>query len=127
MKCVALKGAVLSSVAVGGAILLASSCLALTSPEQTQNKLKISSLNLKVDETPINRDQPLKDSFAPIVEKVGPSVVKIFVTSSTPNRLLSGPDFDFFRRFFGENGLGPIIPGKPGSLLEHALGSGVIV
>ena len=99
MKCVVLKLPIMSAVAIGGAALLASTCFALTSPDEAQSRLQ-SSLNLKVDEAPINRDQPLKDSFAPIVEKVGPSVVKIFVTSSTPNRLLSGPDFDFFRRFF---------------------------
>lgn len=79
-------------------------------------------LNLKVDETPVNRTQDLQSSYAPIVEKVAPSVVKIFVSSSVPQRqLLSGQDPEFFRRFFGDT------PQSSGPTLEHGLGSGVIV
>ena len=79
-------------------------------------------LNLKVDETPVNRTQDLQSSYAPIVEKVAPSVVKIFVSSSVPQRqLLSGQDPELFRRFFGDT------PQSSGTTLEHGLGSGVIV
>jgi serine protease Do len=124
MKQMTSKRLVLRTVAIGGAALIAATGFALTGQEQGQNG---SSLNIKVDESPINRDQPLTDSFAPIVQKVAPSVVKIYVTSSTPERMLSGPDLDFFRFFFGNQGFGSTTPQQPGSLLQHALGSGVIV
>jgi serine protease Do len=121
------KRFILPAVAVGGAALMAATCFALSGPEQNQNNLMTSHLNVSVDESSINRNQPLMDSFAPIVQKVAPSVVKILVTSSTPERMLSGPDLDFFRFFFGNRGFGSTIPQPPGSLLEHGLGSGVIV
>jgi serine protease Do len=106
---------------------MAATGFALTGQEQAQNETKTSPLDLKVDETPINRNQPLMDSFAPIVQKVAPSVVKIFVSSSTPERMLSGPDLNYFRFFFGNRGFEPMYPGQSGSMLQHALGSGVIV
>jgi len=77
---------------------------------------------LKIDESPLNSDQDLNSSYAPIVQKVAPSVVTIFVSSSVPElSRLSDPDLNFFRPFFGD------IPWQSGALLEHALGSGVIV
>ena len=127
MKQVTSKRLVLRTVAIGGAALIAATGFALTGQEQGQNGSKTAPLDVKVDESPINRNQPLMDSFAPIVQKVAPSVVKIYVTSSTPERMLSGPDPDFFRFFFGNRGLGPMVPQQPGSSLQHALGSGVIV
>jgi serine protease Do len=117
----------LSAVALGGALLLTDGVLAMNGPDQAQNKTTTPPLNVKVDETAINRTAPLDDSFAPIVQKVAPSVVQISVTSSAPERMLSAPDFDFFRRFFGNGAFGPIMPGQPGSMLDHGLGSGVIV
>jgi serine protease Do len=126
MKKITSKQLVLRTVALGGAAFIAATGFALTGQELGQNGSKTSPLNVRVDETPINRNQPLMDSFAPIVQKVAPSVVKIYVTSSTSERMLSGPDGDFFR-FFGNRGFGSTIPQQPGSLPQHALGSGVIV
>jgi serine protease Do len=127
MKKITSKQLVLRTVAIGGAAFLAATGFALTGQELGQNGSKTAPLNVRVDETPINRNQPLMDSFAPIVQKVAPSVVKIYVTSSAPERMLSGPDSDFFRFFFGNRGFGSTIPQQPGSLVQHALGSGVIV
>ena len=77
---------------------------------------------MKIDESPLNSDQDLNSSYAPIVQKVAPSVVTIFVSSSVPElSRLSNPDLNFFRPLFGD------IPWQSGALLEHALGSGVIV
>lgn len=124
MKKVVSKRFILGTAAIGSALLLAGvSAFALTEPDQA----KTSSLKLKVDETTSTRDQTLKSSFAPIVQKVAPSVVKIFVTSDVPTQALAGPDSDFFRRFFGNQGFGQTNPAQPGSLVQHALGSGVIV
>ncbi len=80
-------------------------------------------LNLKFDDTPIHRDG--ENSFAPVVEKVAPGVVRIVVTAKAA-RQMSAPELDFFRRFFGPNG--PSMPGQGGgSELMRGLGSGVIV
>jgi serine protease Do len=122
MKRISSKHVVHRVLAVGGAALLASSAFALNSSGNSEARLKEPALNLKVDEAPLNRSQDLKSSYAPIAEQVAPSVVKVFVSSSMPERqLLSGQDPEFFRRFFGE------IPQGSGPMLEHGLGSGVIV
>ena len=117
--------------ALGGVALIAGTSLALTSPDQQNNSSKSSSLNLKIDEAPLARDPGSRSSYAPIVQKVAPSVVKIFVTTQTSERPMSGnsePGFDFFRRFFGDQ-FGPEdnrgFEGGPQT--QHALGSGVIV
>ena len=117
--------------ALGGVALIAGTSLALTSPDQQNNSSKSSSLNLKIDEAPLARDLGSRSSYAPIVQKVAPSVVKIFVTTQTSERPMSGnsePGFDFFRRFFGDQ-FGPEdnrgFEGGPQT--QHALGSGVIV
>jgi serine protease Do len=122
MKRISSKQIVHRTLAVGGAALLASTAFALNSSGGLESQSKQPSLNLKVDQAPVNRSQDLASSYAPIVQKVAPSVVKIFVSSSTPqDQLLSREDQEFFRHFFGD------IPGKSGPMLQHGLGSGVIV
>ena len=66
-------------------------------------------------------------SFASIVLKVAPSVVKVFVTMKSSENPISNPDMEFFRRFFGGDGLNQMNPDQPNSPTEHGLGSGVIV
>jgi serine protease Do len=127
MKQIRSKQLILRTVAIGGAVLMGATCFALTPEGQAQHESKTSPLNVKIDETPIKRNQPLMESFASIIQKVAPSVVKIFVTSSSSEQMLSGRDLDFFRFFFGNRGLGPMNPEQPGPMLQHALGSGVIV
>ena len=103
MKRISSKHVVHRVVAVGGAALLASTAFALNSSGGSEARLKEPALNLKVDEAPLNRSQDLKSSYAPIVEQVAPSVVKVFVSSTMPERqLLSGQDREYFRHFFGE-------------------------
>jgi serine protease Do len=79
---------------------------------------------LTIQETPINRDLKAATSVAPVVKRVGPSVVNIYSTVTVrerPNPHLSDP---FFRRFFGEDFGGQT---QPRSHREQSLGSGVIV
>ena len=109
--------------ALGAIALIAGTSFALTSRPQADNQSKPSALRLEIGESPL-RDQSLKSSYAPIVQRVAPSVVKVFVTSSAPETQSSLPDLDFLRRFFSE---GQLNPGHPPYRLEHALGSGVIV
>ena len=57
-----------------------------------------------VDSTPIKRDTKLTTSFAPVIKRVAPSVVNVFI-SSTPKNVSWTPQFDepFFRHFFGDD------------------------
>jgi serine protease Do len=107
---------------IAGALLMVGSSIALSPNADSQR----TSLNLKVDTTPVNRNDKQPMSYSPIVQKVAPSVVKIFVTTKPDNRL-SRSDLDFFRRFFGEPDGG--MPNSPfgGGQAQHALGSGVIL
>jgi serine protease Do len=110
--------------AVGTIAFIASTPLSLNSSPRVDNLSKPSPLSLKIDESSLQRDESLKSSYAPIVQRVGPSVVKVFVTSSGPGTQLSLPGLDFLHRFFGE---GQLNPGHPPYQPEQALGSGVIV
>jgi serine protease Do len=70
---------------------------------------------------------PSKSSYAPLVKQVLPSVVNISSSKVVRNRMGS-EDMSterFFRRFFGDDGLGR--PNVPKTQREKALGSGVIV
>ena len=117
----ALKHIVEGVLVLGGAAFLAAGTGLALNASGSSNSWH-PPLNLKVDQTPVNRTQDLQSSYAPIVEKVAPSVVKIFVSSSVAQRqLLSGQDPELFRRFFGDT------PESSGPMLEHGLGSGVIV
>jgi serine protease Do len=120
MKEILSKRLIQGALALGGSAFLAGTSLALPSVAHAENQFKPAGLNL-------HRDQGLKSSYAPIVQNVAPSVVKIFVTSSVPEQQLSLPNLDFFRRFFGEGQFGSINPNHPEHQIEHALGSGVIV
>jgi serine protease Do len=97
-----------------------------------ENKLP----DLKVDNTPMERTH--ENSFAPIVEKVSPSVVTVSISKNTSvgarrggNPLMDDP---FFRKFFGipDEGNAPKDAPKDAPLARKrpmpvGLGSGVIV
>jgi S1-C subfamily serine protease len=111
---------------IGGVALLANgTSFALNSSDHPDNQQQ-PPLSLKVDSNPVDRDQKLANSFAPIVQKVAPSVVKVSVTSKSSQRQMSGNDLDMFRRFFGNNGPGFSFPDQ-GPQIQRGLGSGVIV
>ena len=98
-----LKPLVMSILLLGGSALSLATGFALSNGEDA-NGTKNAPLNVQVDNTPLARDVKEGTSFAPIVKKVAPSVVKIFVTMKGANNPLANNDMDFFRRFFGEIG-----------------------
>ncbi len=135
----------LPQTVLAGALLVALTTLAIAakpsggsdeaSPAKEAKDATRKSLALAVDERPVNRDARPGTSFAPVVKKVSPGVVRVFTT--TKPRQSSMPEFPgfenpFFRRFFGEDP--DEAPGNPGSRRrgfrappQHGLGSGVIV
>jgi serine protease Do len=94
--------------------------------QETSDKEAPPAPQFNVDTSPLRRETQLATSFAPVVEKVGPSVVNIFASRRVPvptNPLMRD---EFFRRFFGlpeQDSQGR----QPPSRLQQSLGSGVIV
>jgi serine protease Do len=117
----------LAAVVLGGAGLCLGTSLAINPASNNGNETQKAPLQLREDNTPLARDVKDGTSFAPIVQKVAPSVVKIFVTMKASESPMSNPDMQFFRRFFGGEGLNPMNPGQMNAPTEHGLGSGVIV
>src|SRR5437870_4993958 len=72
---------------------------------------------------PVHAPQGAIASFAPIVEKVAPTVVTVFTTQSVSKSVLPSPFSDeALREFFGEQ-----LPQRQGKQTLEGLGSGVIV
>src|SRR5947209_5958095 len=66
---------------------------------------KITPVTLSISDTPLPRDARGVTSFAPVVRKVAPSVVKVNVITKSKTMTAPGNpmgDDDFFRHFFGE-------------------------
>jgi serine protease Do len=104
-------------------LLLAGAALAFG--QQSPGKSTGKTVNIPLDETPVQPTGQTYPSFAPIVQKVAPAVVKVVTTAKGANP----PDQDgfnndpFWRRFFGNQSP---LRGKNAPLL-HGLGSGVVV
>jgi serine protease Do len=92
-------------------------------------KAKTESFNAPpMDERPIARELGGHTSFAPVVKKVTPGVVKVVVTMKAHNTTFnnSSPMDDFLRRFFGDQFQGRL-PQPDMMPRQEGLGSGVIV
>jgi serine protease Do len=111
--------------AVAGAALAVTGTVAFSAGSGNDNGQK-PPLSIKTDNAQIDRDPKLGNSYAPIVQKVIPSVVQVDVTGKSGNgRSLGSNDMqDQLRRFFGR---GFQIPEQPEMPNQKALGSGVII
>src|SRR6267154_6255978 len=89
-----------------GALAAGISGLAWMHPSQaTEATAAVVPVRLSVNERPVARDGKAVTSFAPVIKKVAPSVVKVFVTTKGRNIPgMDAPSIDdpFFRRFFGD-------------------------
>ncbi len=112
----------LATFALGGA-LVAGSAVAFTQKPKAEAYTPPT-----VDQRPIARELGGRTSFAPIVKKVSPGVVKVFTTTTIRNTGYNAPDMeDFFRHFFGDQFPGRTPRRGGGSQRQQAIGSGVIV
>jgi len=118
----------MASMALGGVLALAVSAIAFT------QKPKADSIAIPpVDETPITRELGGHASFAPVVKKVAPGVVKVFTSTKTHPASFNeegAPEMnDLFRRFFGDQFPGARQPRHAPDMPRHqqGIGSGVIV
>ena len=120
----------LPRVLLTGAVVLAIANIAASDKAADKNNpAKVQPVSLAVNDRPVARDGKLGFSFAPIVKKVAPSVVKITSTVKgkeiRTQEFFPGMDDPFFRRFFGDNlrGGNRTFRTPP----QQGVGSGVIV
>ncbi|HEY5910864.1 MAG TPA: trypsin-like peptidase domain-containing protein, partial [Verrucomicrobiae bacterium] len=115
-----------SALALGSALVLAGSALAFTQKPKAESFSPPA-----VDERPITREVGGRTSFAPVVKKVTPGVVKVFTTTKVHNMAYNGPSQDMddlFRRFFGEQIPNGRMPRRQMEIpRQQGIGSGVIV
>ncbi len=124
-----------SAIALGGALVLGGTAVAFT------QKPKSEPFHAPpVDERPVAAEVAGHSSFAPIVKKVAPGVVKVFTMTRLHNTSFNGaPDEggmpgmdDFLRRFFGDQFQGQgqgRMPRHNSQMMprQEGIGSGVVV
>ncbi len=92
---------------------LAAAAFGLTSPPQAEQQ--------DVQRAVPRSEAAIRQSFSPVVKRVAPSVVNVYVRRRVAQQLSPFFQDPFFRRFFGEGA------GIPRERMEQSLGSGVIV
>jgi serine protease Do len=112
---------------LGGTALLAVTALAFTPRAHAKGNSPAAPVRLEVNDSPVARDGKFTTSFAPVVKKVSPSVVKVFVTAKAKSTTLSGADIPDRHRFFGEEENPQDLPRQFRAPKQHGVGSGVIV
>ncbi len=118
----------LGAALLGAAVLAGGTTLAVTNPNTPDKPDAAAAPDVKVEHAPVDRGRTPTGSFAPIVQKVAPSVVEVFVTSKAHRSPSSGDQNDLLRRFFGQ-GHGFNVPDGGDGMggVQRGLGSGVIV
>ena len=107
-----------------GSLVLVGAVFALAQSSKT--KTNPTDLNVPVDQTAVPRDGLPRGSFAPIVDKVAPAVVKIEITATRRNAAMEGMP-DSLRQFFGNQFGGMLPPQSMRPRVEHGVGSGVVI
>lgn len=120
----------LGLLVLGGSCLVAGAALAVNHISAAEPKHGVSPVNVALDETSIPRSAGSYNSFAPVVKKVTPAVVKIVTTATIKNVTMQqwpGSDDPFWRQFFGNQFGRMLPPHQLGPQRQYGLGSGVIV
>ncbi len=119
-------------LAWGGAVLAVTVALGIEhsgdKPDKTPEPRK-PEVKASADDKPVARAGRFSTSFAPVVKKVAPSVVKVYTTAKVRSTGFSdgfSPE-DPFRWFFGPNRRNPGMNREMPTPREHGVGSGVIV
>jgi serine protease Do len=118
------------TLALGVTALVAGSALAASHLDTAKPNPSPAAPNVEVDESPLPRAAGPYTSFAPIVKKVAPGVVKIVVTSKPANISMPegfGSNDPFWRRFFGDQPSQQTPNRRFNVPRQEGLGSGVIV
>src|SRR6516164_1238515 len=120
-----------ATLAVVGALALAGSAVAFTQKPKAENDAKTPVVAL--DERPLERDGGSRASFAPVVKKIAPAVVRVFTTAKVHNTGFNGNGGDpamndMLRQFFGRQfqGQGHMQQPDLPTQRQQGVGSGVI-
>src|SRR5437868_5858872 len=107
---------------LAGSILTAVSVFAVTQSVENGGNDKKPAIVL--DAKPLSHETKMATSFAPVIKRVSPSVVKVFVTSKADPAGFDGDQSDLLRRYFGgrQGGQRPMEMPR-----QQGIGSGVIV
>ena len=118
----------LPTFALGGALIMAGAALAAMPKPGAKPEPQATPVSLALDERPVTRDGAGRASFAPVIKKVSPGVVKVFTTvRAQPTGFRGGGDMnDLMRRFFGDQSQGRMPRGNSGAPRQEGVGSGVI-
>ncbi len=116
--------------AIATAVIVALGGSAFAFTQAAKAKSDTPNINVPLDETPVARESLPTGSYAPVVKKVVPAVVKIETSAKLEKAGLEqfpGMDDPFWRHFFG-NQFGRMMPrNQAGPQLMRGLGSGVII
>jgi serine protease Do len=116
----------LSSPCYTGSLIITALAFTLALGQETTEPRNLPPPELNIDTSPLRRETQLATSFAPVVEKVGPSVVNVYTSKRVQMRINPMLRDDFFRHFFGAPDEDPSGRSAP-SRVQQSLGSGVIV
>jgi serine protease Do len=118
----------LPTLALAGALILAGTALAIGPKSVPKTGPQITPVSLALDERPVSHDTAGRASFAPVIKKVSPGVVKVFTTVKAQKTGLSdGSDMpDLLRRFFGDQFQGRMPRRGLDMPRQEGVGSGVI-
>ena len=113
-------------VALTGALIAGGAAVALSGETGKSSSAEHPGVTVPVDENAVARDTLPRGSYAPVVKKVAPAVVKIETTSTiknTPGADMPGFNDPFWQQFFGRQ----FRHLEPREQHQHGIGSGVIV
>jgi serine protease Do len=120
----------LLTIALGGAVIIAGSAWAYT--EKSKSDSHNPPVKVVVDDRPLSREIGGRASFAPMLKKVAPGVVKVVTTTRGKRANISRGEMnpgngldDFWRHFFGPDFDGSA-PRQFGVPRQQGIGSGVI-
>jgi serine protease Do len=122
----------LAAVALGGALAVAGSAMALS--QKSKPEPSPTTASVTADSQPVTPDADQRFSFAPVVKRVSPGVVKVVVTSRVQNMSMPGGGIpnDLWHRFFGDTPEGRMpwrnfgAPRNVPMPRQEGVGSGVI-
>jgi serine protease Do len=116
------------TLALGSALVLAGSALAFTQKPAGKTEPQTTPVSVTLDERPVSRDAAGRASFAPVIKKVSPGVVRVFTTVKAQKTGFSeGSDMpDLLRRFFGDQSQGRMPRHNFNMPRQEGVGSGVI-
>jgi serine protease Do len=112
--------------ALTGALIAGGAAVAFSSETGKSSDSEHPNVTVPLDQNAVARDTLPHGSYAPVVKKVAPAVVKIEITTTVKTTAENFPGFNdpFWQQFFGRQFQAPR---QQGPLHEHGIGSGVII